>query len=77
MTARVCLRHDALMTGLHRLFATQLLTRRELLARSGMGLGMLALGGLFQQVDAETAINPLAPKQIGRASCRERVYVLV
>jgi hypothetical protein len=38
-------------------------TRRELLIRSGMGFGALALGGLLQQATANTGMNPLAPKR--------------
>jgi Protein of unknown function (DUF1501) len=45
------------------------LTRRDFLARSGLGLGALALGGLFRDAGllsaapAVDAINPLAPRQ--------------
>src|SRR5688572_8350818 len=39
------------------------LTRRELLARCGMGFGTLALGGLFADTNrAVAAGNPLLPK---------------
>jgi hypothetical protein len=39
-------------------------TRRELLQRCGMGMGALALGGLFAQADRATAgpTNPLLPR---------------
>src|SRR5262249_5814614 len=47
-----------------------ILTRRELLRRSGMGFGMLGLvgllaaeGSLAPSVEAATEINPLAPKK--------------
>src|SRR5687768_7327938 len=45
------------------------LTRRELLCRSGMGFGAMALGSLMTEaglagpVQADGTINPLAPKQ--------------
>ncbi|HXG08978.1 MAG TPA: DUF1501 domain-containing protein [Gemmataceae bacterium] len=42
-----------------------LLTRREMLCRSGMGFGALALAGLLgetQPAAAASAVNPLAPK---------------
>jgi hypothetical protein len=41
------------------------LTRRDLLRRSGMGLGMLGLAGMLASEEraAASAINPLAPKQ--------------
>jgi hypothetical protein len=41
------------------------LTRRELLRRSGMGVGMLGLAGLFtgETSAATTDLNPLAPKE--------------
>src|SRR5437899_5996620 len=47
----------------------QLLTRRELLCRCGMGFGALGLGallqdcGLLSRAEAATNLNPLAPKQ--------------
>ena len=41
----------------------QLLTRRQLLARSGLGLGSLALGGLLPGSSSAAVNNPLAPKQ--------------
>ena len=39
-------------------------TRREMLVRSGMGLGMLGLASLFREAQASTAQfeNPLSPK---------------
>src|SRR5437868_450350 len=46
-----------------------LLTRRELLCRSGMGLGALAFAGLLsdagflQAAQSGTDVNPLAPRQ--------------
>ena len=38
------------------------LTRRELLQRSGLGLGALGLAGLLGDTGAATAAGPLAPK---------------
>src|SRR4051794_449883 len=42
------------------------LTRRQLLQRTGMGLGALALGSLFPQLTSAAAtagaVNPLLPK---------------
>src|SRR3712207_4545299 len=46
-----------------------LLTRRELLCRSGMGFGAMALGGLMAETglvrpaEAEGYANPLAPRK--------------
>src|SRR5688500_9552425 len=46
--------------------ADRFLTRRQLLQRTGTGLGALALGALFPDVagaaPAPNAVNPLAPK---------------
>jgi hypothetical protein len=39
------------------------LTRRELLRRSGMGLGLLGLAGLLMSEHAQAGVNPLAPKK--------------
>ncbi len=53
-------------------------TRREMLKRSGMGMGALALGCMLQQEEArsetdESSINPLAPKQPHFAPKAKRV----
>jgi hypothetical protein len=49
-------------TNLDHLF----LTRRQMLARSGMGMGALALNGIPELVaeaaDSEVALNPLSPR---------------
>src|SRR5262249_10525923 len=46
-------------------FEDRLLTRRELLRRGGMGLGLLGLAGLFvtEGQAAPSDIHPLAPKK--------------
>ncbi len=49
------------INALSRLVQQQSLTRRELLYRSGMGIGALALFDLLHG-NAEAAVNPLAPK---------------
>ncbi len=40
-----------------------LLTRRELLCRSGMGMGALALAGMIEPTESRANLNPLAVKQ--------------
>ncbi len=40
-----------------------LLTRRELLQRSGIGMGALALGPLLAAADAQAPLNPLEPRR--------------
>jgi hypothetical protein len=41
-----------------------MISRREMLCRSGMGMGALAFGALFEKADAQQSapLNPLAPK---------------
>jgi hypothetical protein len=57
------------------------LTRRELLCRSGMGFGALALGGLMTEAGllaapAQAAVNPLLPKRPHFAPRAKRVVHL-
>lgn len=53
------------------------LTRRELLQRGGMGVGMLGLAGLLgSETPAATDINPLAPKKPQFAGKAKRVVHL-
>ncbi len=54
------------------------LTRRELLCRSGMGMGAFALAGLMQEIGlapaaAQTTLNPLFPKKPQFAPKAKRV----
>lgn len=44
-------------------FPQSQLSRRDLLSRSGMGLGMLGLAGVLQAADGEAGTNPLTPRQ--------------
>ena len=44
------------------LLARPPLTRRDFLARVGMGMGALALGGLMTRPAHAAAVNPLAPR---------------
>src|ERR1700737_1945820 len=54
-----------------------LLTRRELLRRSGMGFGMLGLMGLLcEQAEAADYSNPLVPKQPHFPGTAQRVVHL-